>query len=444
MVALLAVLFCTAGCKKSFYTDANINPNSPSSSSIVPSVLLSTVEGALAYMQGGDLSRFASMNTQQTNGISRQAQGYYQYVYTSQDFDQAWANLFTSTLENDDALMKLSDGRGYNAYSGIARILRAYALQLAVDTWGAIPYSEALKGATNLQPKYDNDKALYDTITLLLTTAGNQLSNANAGTLTPGAEDVVYGGNSAKWIKFAHAIQARIYLHQSKGDAAMAGNALKEIALSFTGNPDNAQYIFGATETSANPWYQFNQQRTDISFSGGGVAAKMIALKDPRLPILIDTTTASGHDGLLYYGQISSPVEFVTYDELLFASAEATLRSSGNIATAEGYYRNAIQANMQKLGVGNADITTYLNANGKLPAGTDAAIAQVAAQEYLALYLNPEVWTLWRRTNVPALTPVTGANVPRRLLYPQTEYSYNSANVPGSVTLFSPQVFWDK
>src|SRR5260221_4021256 len=170
----------------------------------------------------------------------------------------------------------------------------------------------------------------------------------------------------------------------------------------------------------------------------------MIALKDPRLPILIDTTTASGHDGLLYYGQISSPVEFVTYDELLFASAEATLRSSGNIATAEGYYRNAIQANMQKLGVGNADITTYLNANGKLPAGTDAAIAQVAAQEYLALYLNPEVWTLWRRTNVPALTPVTGANVPRRLLYPQTEYSYNSANVPGSVTLFSPQVFWDK
>ena len=96
---------------------------------------------------------------------------------------------------------------------------------------------------------------------------------------------------------------ARIYLHQSKGDATMATNALAEIALSFSGNADNAQYIFGVTETAANPWYQFNQQRTgDISFSEGGVATKFIALHDPRLPKLIDTTAASEHDGLLYYG----------------------------------------------------------------------------------------------------------------------------------------------
>lgn len=444
MVALLALLVCMAGCKKSFYTDANVNPNSPSASSIVPSVLLSTVEGALAYMQGGDLSRFASLNTQQTKGISRQAQGYYEYVYTSQDFDQAWGNLYTSTLENDDALLKLSDAKGYHAYGGIARILRAYALQLAVDTWGGIPYSDAFQGAANLQPKYDNDKVLYDTIGELLTSAVNQLQDANAGTLTPGTEDIVYGGHADKWIKFAHAIRARVYLHQSKGDAAMAANALSEIASSFSSNDDNAQYIFGSTETSANPWYQFNEQRTDISFSEGGVGAKMIALHDPRLSILIDTTAADGGDGLLYYGLINSPVEFIAYDELLFAKAEATLRNAGSVAEAEGYYRDAIQANMEKLGVSAGDITTYLAANGSLPAGTDAAIAQIATQEYLALYLNPEVWTLWRRTDVPALTPVIGANVPRRLLYPQTEYSYNSAHVPGSVTLFSPKVFWDK
>ena len=445
LVLLLAVLVVAASCKKSFYTDANVNPNSPSSSSIVPSVLLSTVEGALAYMQGGDLSRFASLNTQQTFGSTRQAQGYYQYVYTSQDFDNAWANLYTSTLENNKALIELSDERGFNAYSGVARILRAYALQLAVDTWGGIPYSDAFKGAENLKPKYDADKVLYDTISALLTTGIAQLGDANAGTLTPGVEDVVYGGDADLWIKFAHAIMARIYLHQSKGDATMATNALAEIALSFSGNADNAQYIFGVTETAANPWYQFNQQRAgDISFSEGGVATKFIALHDPRLPKLIDTTAASEHDGLLYYGQVNSPVEFIAYDELLFASAEATLRSSGDVATAEGYYKDAIQANMEKLGVSGVNITTYLAANGILPVGVDAAIAKVAEQEYLALYLNPEVWTLWRRTNVPALTPVTGANVPRRLLYPQSEYSYNGGNVPGSVTLFTPKVFWDK
>jgi len=440
-----AVLLAAGACKKSFFTDANVNPNSPPASSIVPSVLLSTAEGALAYMQGGDLSRFASLNTQQTFGSARQAGGYYQYVYTSQDFDNAWGNIYTSTLENNDALQKISDANGYHAYSGVARILRAYTLQLTVDNWGSVPYSDAFKGAENLKPKYDNDQVLYDTIANLLTAAVTLLNDPDAGDLVPGGEDVIYGGDTDKWILFAHAIRARLFLHQSKGNATMAGSALTEIAASFKSNDESAQYIFGETETSANPWYQFNQQRAgDISFSGGGVAAKMIALNDPRLPILIDTTAASGGDGLLYYGAINSPVELITYDELLFARAEATLRSTGDLVTAQGYYRQAIQANMEKLGVGSSAITTYLAAHGTLTGSVDDAIAQVATQEYLALYLNPEVWNLWRRTNTPALTPVTGANVPRRLLYPQTEYSYNGANVPTGATLQAPRIFWDK
>lgn len=222
----------------------------------------------------------------------------------------------------------------------------------------------------------------------------------------------------------------------------MAANALTEIAASFTANADNARYVFGNTETTANPWYQFNQQRPGyIGFSSGNVAKMMMALNDPRLPILIDT---SKKDALLYFGVTNAPVEFITYDELLFATAEAVLRNGGSIAAAQVSYRAAITANMSKLGVKDADITAYLATNGTLPGNTDAAIAQISTQEYLALYLNPEAWTLWRRTNSPVLTPVTGTSVPRRLLYPQTEYSYNKANVPASVTLFSPKIFWDK
>jgi hypothetical protein len=99
---------------------------------------------------------------------------------------------------------------------------------------------------------------------------------------------------------------------------------------------------------------------------------------------------------------------------------------------------------MSKLGVSATDAATYIAANGILSGTTAAAIAKVSAEEYIALYLNPEAWVLWRRNNSPALTPITGANVPRRLLYPQTEYSYNGDNVPASVTLFSPKIFWDK
>ena len=97
---------------------------------------------------------------------------------------------------------------------------------------------------------------------------------------------------------------------------------------------------------------------------------------------------------------------------------------------------------MEKLGVGAADITTYIAANGTLAGTLDDVVAKIAAEEYIALYLNPEAFTTWRRIGSPAITPTAGTNVPRRFLYPQTEYSYNGKNVP-QATLFAPRVFWD-
>ncbi len=440
---LIAGMVLGSSCKKTFFTDVNINTNSPDSSSIIPSVMLSTVEGTLGYTQGGDLSRFTSLITQQTQGISRQAKGYYIYTFTSVDFDSPWGNLYTSVMKNNQVLMQISDAKGDNAYGGISRVLMAYTLQMAVDMWGSIPYSDAFKASANLQPKYDNDKALYDTINNMLNTAITKLSGAT-GPDEPGSEDVIYGGDLTKWIKFAHAVKARLLIHQSKGNAAMATNALAEIALSFTSNDDNAVYMFGSTETSSNPWYQFNQQRADISFDASPLGLKMQAADDPRYLIYTDPgfndVNAVGMGE--YYGDISAPVEFITYDELLFMKAEATITAGGAVAAAQPIYQNAITANMQKLGVGAGAINTYIAAHGSLPATAAGAIAQIAAEEYIALYLNPEAFTLWRRTNSPALTPVTGANVPRRFLYPQTEYSYNKSNVSTS-TIFSPKVFWD-
>lgn len=453
LILLAAILILgTASCKKSFYTDANRNPNAPDPSSITPPVLLSTVEGTLAYTQGGDFSRYTSLITQQTSSEARQAGAYYQYIFTAVDFDSPWGNLFTSVMENNHMLIQVSDEKGDNAYGGIGRILMGYSLQLAVDCWNDIPYSEAFQGAANLHPKLDNGKALYDTIFSLLDVAIEKLQSPDPGNDIPGGEDVIYEGDLSKWIKFAHAIKARLYIHQSKGDPAMAAKALEEIALSFTSNEDNAQYLFsGGTETSANPWYQFNQQRGDISFDESPFGQKLKATNDPRYTILISPADASGNYSDVnavgmgdYFGSQTAPVEFITYDELLFMSAEAKLRTSGNIASAQADYRAGITNNMKKLRVSAGATTTYVNANGTLPATVDAAIAQVAAQEYIALYLNPEAWTLWRRTNSPNLKPVVGTKIPRRFLYPQTEISYNKTNLPDNVTLYSPQVFWDK
>ncbi|HTQ28563.1 MAG TPA: SusD/RagB family nutrient-binding outer membrane lipoprotein [Puia sp.] len=448
---LAGMILLAASCKKSFFTDVNINPQAPAS--VGPNVQLSTVEIALGYTMGGDLTRFSGMLDQQIFGANSQSQTWYGYGLNPGAFDNLWPDLYTSTMENDYDLMKNADAAGYNVYSGVSRILMAYTLQIMVDSWGNIPYSEALRGADNLHPVYDDAKSLYDTISNLVDMGIAQLNDAKPGSIVPGTEDQIYGGNTEQWIKFGHAIKARLYMHQSKGNASMASSAISEIGQSFASNADNAEYLFGNTQTSANPRYQFNRDRPgDETYSNATIAQQMKALNDPRYPIYFDEANdglgldpTGMHFGGLnnYYGAVNSPVEFITYEELLFMKAEATITISGDIAAAQVFYDSAIQASMVKLGVAPAAIATYLAANGTLPPNQAAAIAQIGAQEYIALYLNPESWVVWRRTGSPTLLPVTGNDVPRRLLYPQSEYSYNGDHVPANVTLFSPVIFWD-
>jgi len=456
LTGITAAVVLLSSCKKTFFTDVNQNPNVVAS--VTPPLLLSTTQAALGYTLGGDFSRFASYFDQQVFGKSQQSQTIYQYGVNAGTFDNLWPDLYTSTVENNATLIQISDEGKYNIYSGISRILMAYTLQVAVDQWGKIPYSEAAKGNLNggsLTPKYDDDKALYDTIGSLVDKGIVFLSNPDPGKLTPGGDDVIYGGNAAKWIKFGHAIKARLYIHQSKGNATMANSALTEIAASFTSTADNAQYNWFSTETAANPWYQFNRDRPGyVTFTNSPLATRLTALNDPRYAIFYDPANDGlgqnkNHYGGLneFYGAIDAPTELITYDELLFMKAEATVTATSGIAAAQTIYQNAITTNMQKLGVSAGSIASYIAANGVLPGTNAGAIAQIATQEYFALFLNPEAWTVWRRTGAPALTPVSGTNgVPRRLEYPQSEYSYNTANVPvpaNNNTLFAPKVFWD-
>lgn len=442
--AVAGILVLSAGaCKKSFFTNVNKNPNAVDF--VSPDLLLPSCEIALAFTQGGDLSRYSSLLTQQAFGAQNQSKAFYTYGINAGTFENGWSDMYTSTMENIFALKISCDSIGfYNAYAGVSRILMAYSLQLLVDDWGDVPYTEAFRGKLDpyhLQPKYDQGAALYDTIASLVDKGIALFGNTSNDLIEPGADDVLFQGDLDKWTKFGHAIKARLYIHQSKSDASMATNALTEIAASFTKNAESATYVFAGGGTTANPWEQFMNDRAGyIAFDNNSyLVTSMTAAGDPRLSIFTDG--AGGLGG--YYGSANSPVEFITYDELLFMKAEAILRSGGTIAAAQTAYQDAITQNMTKLGVAGADITTYLAAHGVLPGTTSAAINQVASEEYVALFLNPEAWTLYRRAAVPAITPQGSSGVPRRLIYPQSEYSYNGANTP-KATLYTPTIFWDK
>ena len=82
---LICGLMLAASCKKSFYTDQNVNPNALPT--VTPDLLLPTVEAALGYTQGGDISRYSALLTQQMYGANSQSQEYYNYNFNPGTFD---------------------------------------------------------------------------------------------------------------------------------------------------------------------------------------------------------------------------------------------------------------------------------------------------------------------------------------------------------------------
>src|SRR5262249_34253404 len=120
IIAAIGSMFAITSCSDDFFSKVNSNPNAPDS--VLPSSLLSTVEGSIGYSQGGELSRFASMFTQQTFGAARQAQAWYEYIFTTQDFDTYWGNIYTQCMENNVLLIQMSDEKGYHQYAGVGKI----------------------------------------------------------------------------------------------------------------------------------------------------------------------------------------------------------------------------------------------------------------------------------------------------------------------------------
>jgi hypothetical protein len=101
---------------------------------------------------------------------------------------------------------------------------------------------------------------------------------------------------------------------------------------------------------------------------------------------------------------------------------------------------------MQWFGVSDADIASYLAKPAVVPTG-DITLDHIMTQKYIAFYTQFESWTDWRRTNIPALSPLTGNRIPRRFPLPQSERLFNGQNIPQGSTSndwrFTP-VWWDQ
>lgn len=470
IVALTGVMLLgTTSCEK-FY-DINQDPANIKDAPLQQLLTSATVN--VGFMGGSDLLRYSSLISQQFSGQSpgaeTQQQQYEKYLISGSDVNNIWSNIYATTLTDLDLIISKSNAANSPHYAGVAKLLKAYIYQVAVDTWGNIPYSEAHKYTANLAPKYDTAQSIYASLITLIDEAIVNL-NAGTSTLSPGANSTIYSGSftttRANWIKFANTLKLRIFLHYSEQNAAFATSRMNQLIASnatfFAANADNFEMPFQITAGAQNPIYQFETGSRKFNLVANKTLVDMMNTKvDPRRATYF-TTVNGAYVGAVggaasnptIYSMIhtylkgttgEAPVRLLTFAEYNFIRAEAALRF-GVTGNAQTFFEEGIKASMAAAGVSAADVTTYLAANGTLTGTNDNKLKQIIEEKFVASYgVMIEPWTDWRRTGYPSITKPSNAVVdyiPRSLFYPQSEIDLNPSNVTQKAGM-NVRVFWD-
>jgi len=429
LLVLTAMMLTFSSCKD-YFGDVNVDPNNPTV--VTPSVLLPTIETRLAYLVGGDASRYSSIMTQHIAGTGRQFVVIQNYGLRGADVNPMWGqNIYAGILQDIKQLKMLTTDNSPH-YMGIAQVLEAYTVMLTTDLFGAIPYSEALQGTSQLQPKFDTQQEVYTALQALLDKA---IANfALSSPLAAGSDDLIYGGDATKWTKFAYALKARGYLHLGLTGGSNYTSALTNLANGFADASDDSRLPFGAEATANAPWYQYNQQRTDCD-SNTTYVQTLRTLNDPRLSVF-GLTLDDTHP----YFTATQAQPLMTYTEMKFIEAECRMQTEGATAATHQAYLDAIASSLSDVNL-SGDYATYVGQSSVDPGSANLTMNHIMTQKYIAMYTDVEAYTDWRRTGIPALTPNTGTEIPTRFPYPEDEVRYNS-NCPKDVTIFE-KVWWD-
>jgi hypothetical protein len=456
--AMILLALTTSACDS--FLDVNTNPNVPQVAPVditLPAVQATFSNGVLGSWpakMSAEWMQQLSFNSN-TRGFAR----YDKYEMRPEDSSALWDLAYATILtETKDAIEK-STAKEEWAYVALNKIMHAWTLSVVTDVFGPIPSSEALDPFVG-KPKYDEQKAVYAEIQKLIDEAILDLQKPNFPSRIPAINDLLYTGDLTRWVKLAHTLQAQMNLHllyaPGETPSARAQKVISELALGFQGNIDDADFRY-ATPTTASgpravqPW-AVARQVTQYRMSQFYVD-QLVARNDPRLAITADRVTqsipTSGYRGHkngdpagpdatfsrvgVYFGQDTASFTWLSYSQAKFMEAEARLVATG-AASADAAYREGIRANMEKMRVAAAAITTYLNARPNL-ATVANPLAEIMREKYVANFLKFETWNDWRRTGYPILTPVTGAmtaGIPQRFPTPTSELIDNNANATGT------------
>jgi len=481
LLLLLALAF--AGCSK--YLDVNDTPNNPTD--VPPSLLLPSGLAGSAFSNANELNRFAAVITDYLTGTANSPSNYDVYNINGADFGNQWRfEIYGGALIVYRKMIDAADAVDAKTYSGIGKIMMAYTFSIATDTWGDVPYSEALQGDLELVlPRIDAQENIYkggEGIQSLFDMVREGLADLEMpSTSTPGNDDIVYGGDVDLWKKAGNTLLLKFAMQISERDPALAASVINEVLAKGTGayitaNAENLGVNFGASTGSQNPvyFYVYESSFANDMIVSSRYVSRLQALDDPRLDKFVTRPSGSfvtldnGYRGTLPQPTSSwsrwstvvtgangvGPVKLLTNAQRAFILAEAALTLPGiNLpagATAQSLYQEGIRASMLDAGLTDTEIDNYFAARPDvvtLSGSTGQQVEQIITQKYIAWTGNGlEAWNDWRRTGYPVLPEHDNAvgvdgTRPVRAQYIDQEVARNPAFTPSPLP--NVKVWWD-
>jgi hypothetical protein len=491
-VAAASTLIVTA-CNNDALVAINNNPNSavsaPAGALYTNAVRVGVSRWlGIAYDQRATslvAQHLAEVQYPQSDNYSRLAGG-----FTTATYDGAY-----SSEQEDLQKVYLSGKAAGSPYIyGPAAVMRTWGFGYITDTWGDVPYFQALAGDSTggaLQPVYDSQKDIYADFFKVLDQATKDMATAPTTPLPKlGSADPLYNGSMLKYERFSNSLRARFAMRLVNVDPVTAQAqfvaAVNAPGGLFASNADNAKFNWPGDGVYDNPWAANFKTRDDHRISDR-LLSVMQPYGDPRVPVYaqpIKGTTAtyvglenaltqddasaqlettSRPSALLYpgvtaYGTFggggaSYPSYLMTYAEVSFLLAEAAER--GWIAgSAAAYYTQGIRASMEQWGVTDAAaIATFLARPEIAYQGGTPGQIQIATQKWIALFTDGgQAWAEWRRTCQPAVVhagPEAVTNeVIRRFQYSATDNAVNKEGQAPALSrqgadVFLTRMYWD-
>lgn len=397
------------------------------------------------------------------------------YDFTTRNIPQAWwARMYRDVLVDLKEAQRLIptdvtvlDESAKKNQVAIADVMQVFTYAIMVNTFGDVPYTEALD-ANNLFPKYDDAKTIYDDLLRRLDEDIAAMNPASAG--FNATADIIYGGSVAKWIRFANSLKIKLAMTLADVDAAKAKTAVEQAdAGAFQSAADNASFAYLNATPNTNPiWVDLIQSNRQDFIAANTLVDKLKALNDPRLSLYFKPNDAGAYVGgkpgsnntFSDYAKVADKVTALDYPTLLldyveieFYRAEAKERGFNVAGTAAEHYNNAIRASILYWGGTAAQADAYL-AQPAVAYSTASGNykEKIGTQKWIALQNRGyEAWTEYRRLDFPVLAVPTTAKsgFPNRFTYPTNEQTLNNANYSEAASKMGgdnveTKLFWDK